>query len=87
MISKLIDVGLKFLWLLMFKIFGIIGVPKIEFFNFSGTERVKQSNKKNILNPLSLPATHYVGHNTNLPSNSDISKTVGVNMALKGVFF
>ena len=29
----------------MFKVFGIIGISKIEVFNFSGTERVKRIKK------------------------------------------
>ena len=46
MISRLVDFALVVLYLLMFKIYGIIRISKIEFFNFSYTERVKQ-NKKN----------------------------------------
>ena len=30
----------------MFKVYGNIGILKTEFFNFSGTERVKQNFKK-----------------------------------------
>ena len=30
----------------MSKVLGIIGISKVEFFNFSGTERVKQNDKK-----------------------------------------
>ena len=47
MICRLIDFALVVLELLMFKVCGIIGISKIEFFNFSGTERVKQ-NQKNL---------------------------------------
>ena len=38
------------------KVCGTIGISKIEFFNFSGTERVKQNQKKfkTIQNLLSL---------------------------------
>ena len=58
MISRLIDFALVVLKLLMFKVCGIIGISKIEFFNFSGTERVKQNkikkNKKTVQNLLSL---------------------------------
>ena len=41
MVCRLIDFALVVLKLLMFKVCGIIGISKIEFFNFSGTERVK----------------------------------------------
>ena len=40
MICRLIDVALVVLKLLMFKVCVIIGISRIEFFNFSGTERV-----------------------------------------------
>ena len=40
MVCRLIDFALVVLKLLMFKVFGIIGVSKIESFNFSGTERI-----------------------------------------------
>ena len=42
MVCGLIDFVLVVVELLMFKVCGIIGISKIEFFNFSGTERVKQ---------------------------------------------
>ena len=38
---------------------------------------IKQSN----ILTLSLPVTRCAGHNTDLPSNSNISKTVRVNIA------
>ena len=41
MVCRLIDFALVVLKLLMFKGRGIIGISKIEFFNFSGTERLK----------------------------------------------
>ena len=41
MICRLIDFGHVVLKLLMFKVCLIIGISKIEFLNFSGTERVK----------------------------------------------
>ena len=47
MVCRLIDFGLVVLKLLMFKVCGIAGISKIEFFNFSGNERVKQ-NQKNL---------------------------------------
>ena len=46
MACGLIEFALVVLKLLMFKVCGIIGVSKIEFFYFSGTERVKQNQKK-----------------------------------------
>ena len=41
----MIDLALLVLQLLMLKICGIIGISKIKFFNFCGTERVKMSLK------------------------------------------
>ena len=46
MVCRLIEFALVVLKLLMFKVCGIIGISKIEFFYFSGTERVKQNQKK-----------------------------------------
>ena len=40
MVCRLIDFALLVLKLLMFKVCVIIGISKMEFFNFSGTERV-----------------------------------------------
>ena len=45
---RLIDFALVVLRLLIFKFCGIIGVLKIELFNFSGTERVKTFNRYNL---------------------------------------
>ena len=42
---RLMDFALVGLQLLMFKVFGIIGISKIEFFNFSGTEKVTKTIK------------------------------------------
>ena len=42
MVCRLIDFALVVLKLLMFKVCVIIGILKIEFFNFSGTESVEQ---------------------------------------------
>ena len=39
------DFAIVVLYLLMFNVCGIIGIPKIEFFNFSGTERVKKFHR------------------------------------------
>ena len=47
MISRMIDLALEVLYFLMFKVCGIIGISKIDFFNFSGTERIKQNKKNN----------------------------------------
>ena len=44
-ISSLIDIDLMVLYLFMFKVCGIIEVTKIEFFNYSRTERVKLKQK------------------------------------------
>ena len=41
MVCWLIDFALVVLKLVMFKVCVIIGISKIEFFNFSGSERVK----------------------------------------------
>ena len=47
MVCRLIDFALMVLKFLMFNVCVIIGISKIEFFKFSGTERVKYSlNKK-----------------------------------------
>ena len=43
--SRLIDIDLMVLYLFMFKVCGIIKVTKIEFFNYSRTERVKRNQK------------------------------------------
>ena len=40
MVCSLIDFALVVLDILMFNVWGIIGISEIEFFNFSGTERV-----------------------------------------------
>ena len=47
MVCRLIDFALVVLKLLIFKVCGVIGISTIEFFNFPGTERVKQNKKKN----------------------------------------
>ena len=56
MVCRLIDFAIVIFELLVFKVCGIIGISKIEFFNFSGTERVKQyqKNLKTIENLLGL---------------------------------
>ena len=40
MVCRLMDFAFVVLRLLMFKVCGIIGISKIEFFKFSGTEKV-----------------------------------------------
>ena len=52
-VYSLIDFALVVFVLLMFKVCEITGISKIELFNFSGTEKVKQ-NLKTIQNLLSL---------------------------------
>ena len=42
-VCRLINFALVILKLFMFKVDGIIGISKIEFFNFSGSERVKEN--------------------------------------------
>ena len=46
MVCRLIDFALVVLKLLIIKFCVVIGISKAEFFNFSGTERVKQNEKK-----------------------------------------
>ena len=46
MVYRLIDFALVVLKLLINQVSVITGISKIEFFNFSGTERIKQSQKK-----------------------------------------
>ena len=43
MVCRLIDSALLVLKLLMFKVCVIIGISKIEIFNFSSTERIKKN--------------------------------------------
>ena len=43
MVCRLIDFSFVVLKLLMFKVCVIIGISKIEIFNFSGTERFKKN--------------------------------------------
>ena len=47
MVFRLIDFAPVVLKLRMFKVCGITGISKIEFFNFFRTERVKPNQKKN----------------------------------------
>ena len=44
-VCRLIDFARVLLKLFMFKVCVIIGISKIEFFNFCGTEKVKQNQK------------------------------------------
>ena len=55
MVCRLIDFAHVTLTLLVFKVCVIVGIPKIEVFDFCGTERVKQNQKslkiaQNLLN-------------------------------------
>ena len=61
MVYRLLDFARIFLKLLMFKVCGNIGILKIEFLNFSGTESVKQNpkNSKTTQNFLSLYVNHF----------------------------
>ena len=43
MVTRLIDFVLAVLELLMFKVYGKFGISKIEFLNFSKTEKIKYS--------------------------------------------
>ena len=45
MVCRLVDFALVVLELLMFKVCGIIGISKIEFFNFSGSTFISVLNK------------------------------------------
>ena len=56
MVCRSTDFALVVFKLLMFKVGGIIVISEIEFFNFSGTERVEQKKNKikTIQNLLSL---------------------------------
>ena len=62
MVLRLIDFALVVFKLLMFKPCVITGISKIQVFNFSGTERVKQNQKKfkTIQNLLSLLVNQFL---------------------------
>ena len=47
MLCRLIDFALVILELLMFNVCEIIGISKIQFFNFSGNERVNNLDEQN----------------------------------------
>ena len=61
MLYSLIDFAAFVLKLLIFSICGIIGILKINFFNFSSTERVKENFKiiKAIQNFFILKVNHF----------------------------
>ena len=46
MISRLMEFAFVVLYLLIFKVCGIIGISKIEFFSFTGSEKVKMLTVK-----------------------------------------
>lgn len=45
MLKTLIDFAVVVLELLIFKLYGIIRISKVEFLNFSGNERAKRNQK------------------------------------------
>ena len=47
MLCRLIDFALVILELLMFNVCGIIDISKIQFFKFSGNERVNNLDEQN----------------------------------------
>ena len=61
MVCSLIDFVVTVLKLLIFNVYEIIGILKINFFNFSSTERVKENSKiiKAIQNFLVLKVNHF----------------------------
>ena len=61
LVCRLIHSALVVLKLLMIKLCEIIGISKIEFFNFTSNERVKknQNNLKTIQNILSFQLNHF----------------------------
>ena len=69
MVLRLIDFALVVLKLLMFKSCVITGISKIQVFKFSGTERVKQNQKKlkTIQNLLSLSVNHFSSNFNKIP--------------------
>ena len=85
MVCRLIDFVFVVLKIMLFKVCGIIGISKITFFNFSGIERVKEDQKKvkNHSKPPKLVSQSLFV----LSTNSNISKTVRVNIAFKKRFF
>ena len=60
-VCRLTEFALAALKLLIYEVRVTIGISKIELFNFSGTERVKQNQKniKPIQNLLSLYVNHF----------------------------
>ena len=85
MVCRLIDFVFVVLKIMLFKVCGIIGISKITFFNFSGIERVKEDQKKvkNHSKPPKLVSQSLFV----LSTNSNISKTVRINIAFKKRFF
>ena len=76
----------------MFKVCGVFGISKIDFFNFSGIKRIKQNQITLKSNPnksrtsfsfftknltLLLPVARCAGHNSDLSSNSSTPKNDG----------
>ena len=52
----------------MFKVCGIFGISKIEFLNFSGTERVKRNVLDIIFKNLKTESSQTSGHGIGSPS-------------------
>ena len=86
----------------MFKVCGVFGISKIDFFNFSGTKSVKQNQITLKSNPnksrtsfwfftkkltLLLPVARCAGHNSDLSSNSNTPKMMEVNIAFPKTIF
>ena len=61
MIGTLINLALAVLNLLMFKVGGIIGISKFDFFNFSSTERVKTNIMGSSLAINQISCYHHFG--------------------------
>ena len=61
MIGRLINLALAVLNLLMFKVGGIIGISKFNFFNFSSTERVKTNIMGSSLAINQISCYHHFG--------------------------
>ena len=70
MVCRLTDLALIVLTLLVFKVCVSIGISKIEFFNFFGTERLKKKKKnqkhlKIIPNPSAFNSITFQAISTN----------------------
>ena len=90
MTYSLVDLAIVVLQLWIFKVFKIIAITKIKFFNFSSTKIVKLNVRKlKTIRNLQQKSFFLVFHwkfLTNLPSNNNISITLRVNIAFAMVF-